>query len=158
MDAPDSDLHGVKYFIKKPGSGSSYEYKFHCASRDNEEFTACNKLALAGCSSVGDLLPDESVLCRACAKARPDFASFQASSETGRTTAAGLEVGDMCACSETIAQKSGLTKNAEDRVTTIDQPVAAAREAPTDGQTPCILCCAVEYLNICEFSHVAGPF
>ncbi|CAK9037263.1 Uncharacterized protein SCF082_LOCUS22074 [Durusdinium trenchii] len=76
MDAPDSNLHGVEYFIKKPSAGSSYEYKFHCTSRDNEEFTACNKFALLDCSSAGDLLPDESVLCKACAKARPEVASF----------------------------------------------------------------------------------
>ena len=79
MDAPDGELSAVEYFIKKPSAGSSYEYKFHCTARGNEEFTACNKFALTDCSSVGDVLPDPSVLRKACARARPEVASFHSS-------------------------------------------------------------------------------
>ena len=68
------------------------------------------------------------------------------------------EVGEMRTRSEQIAQKSGLTKNAEDllRVVTIDQPQAAASEAQVMDKLHAFLV-ALEYLNICEFSHVAGP-
>ena len=76
LDAPDADLGILEFFIKKPSTGSSYEYKYHCNSRSNEEFTACNKFALTDCSSVGEVLPDTNVLCKACAKARPEVVSF----------------------------------------------------------------------------------
>ena len=76
FDAPDTDLSAVEFFIKKPSAGSSYEYKFHCTSRNNEEFTACNKFSLSDCSSVGEVLPDTNVLCKACARARPEVASY----------------------------------------------------------------------------------
>ena len=59
MDAPDAKLQAIEYFMKKPSPGSSYEYKFHCNSRSSEDYTAL----LTSCSSVGDTLPDPSVLC-----------------------------------------------------------------------------------------------
>ena len=76
MDAPDSELQVIEYFMKLPSTGSSYEYKFHCNSRNSEDYTACKRLLLTSCSSVGDTLPDPSVLCKGCARARPEVLSF----------------------------------------------------------------------------------
>eukprot|EP00913_Durusdinium_trenchii_P011418 g10723.t1 len=68
------------------------------------------------------------------------------------------EVGEMRTRSEQIAQKSGLSKNAEDllRVVTIDQPQAAASESQVMDKLHAFLV-ALEYLNICDFSYAAGP-
>ena len=68
------------------------------------------------------------------------------------------EVGEMRTRSEQVAQKSGLSKNAEDllKVVTIDQPATAASEAQVMDKLHAFLV-ALEYLNICDFTHVAGP-
>ena len=68
------------------------------------------------------------------------------------------EVGEMRTRSEQIAQKSGLSKNAEDllRVVLVDQPSAAASEAQVMDKLHAFLV-ALEYLNICEFTYAAGP-
>ena len=68
------------------------------------------------------------------------------------------EVGEMRTRSEQIAQKSGLSKNAEDllRVVTIDQPQAAASESQVIDKLHAFLV-ALESLNICDFSYAAGP-
>eukprot|EP00913_Durusdinium_trenchii_P022513 g21148.t1 len=68
------------------------------------------------------------------------------------------EVGEMRTRSEQIAQKSGLSKNAEDllKVVTVDQPVSAASESQVMDKLHAFLV-ALEYLNICDFTHVADP-
>ena len=76
MDAAEAELETVEFFIKKPSPGSSYEYCFHCSSSVNQESTACNRYSLSDCLSVGEVLPDASVLCKVCARARPEAASF----------------------------------------------------------------------------------
>ena len=68
------------------------------------------------------------------------------------------EVGEMRTRSEQIAQKSGLSKNAEDllKVVTIDQPASAAPVSQVMDKLHAFLV-ALEYLNICDFTHAAGP-
>ena len=68
------------------------------------------------------------------------------------------EVGEMRTRNESIAQKSGLSKNAEDllKVVQVDQPVHAASEAQVMDKLHAFFV-ALEYLNICEFSYKAGP-
>ena len=68
------------------------------------------------------------------------------------------EVGEMRTRNESIAQKAGLSKNAEDllRVVQIDQPAAAASESQVMDKLHAFFV-ALEYLNICEFSYKAGP-
>ncbi len=63
------------------------------------------------------------------------------------------EVGEIRTRSETIVQKSGLTKNAEDllRVVSVDQPVPAASESQVMDKLHAFFV-ALEYLNICDFS------
>eukprot|EP00913_Durusdinium_trenchii_P001172 g1078.t1 len=68
------------------------------------------------------------------------------------------EVGEFRTRSEQIAQKSGLSKNAEDllKVVTVDQPSAAASESQVMDKLHAFLV-APEYLNICDFTYAAGP-
>lgn len=68
------------------------------------------------------------------------------------------EVGEIRTRDESIAQKSGLTKNAEDllRVVSVDQPSPAASEQQVMDKLHAFFV-ALEYLNICDFSAAAGP-
>ena len=75
-DASDQDLDNLEFFIKNPGAGTYYDYKFHAPSIDDSTQTACRRFAIDECQSVGDILPDLSVLCKACSKARPEIACF----------------------------------------------------------------------------------
>ena len=47
------------------------------------KMVACGKLAVRDCTAVGAALPDPSVLCKQCAKARPDVASRCFSVQSG---------------------------------------------------------------------------
>lgn len=75
-DAEENELENLGFYIKSSGSGS-YEYKFHCSAASDPSSLACGKLDLKECVSVGSDLPDISVLCKACARARPDLALSQ---------------------------------------------------------------------------------
>ena len=75
-EAADSDLDHVEFFIKNQAAKSSYDYKFHTTALGDPSTIACNKLDLSDCSSAGNVLPDISVFCKACAKARPDICKF----------------------------------------------------------------------------------
>ena len=68
------------------------------------------------------------------------------------------EVGEIRTRNEQIAQRSGLSKNAEDllRVVMIDQPAAASSESQVMDTLHAFFI-ALEYLNICEFTVAAGP-
>ena len=68
------------------------------------------------------------------------------------------EVGEIRTRNEQIAQKSGLSKNAEDllRVVMIDQPAAASSESQVMDKLHAFFI-TLEYLNICEFTVQAGP-
>ena len=68
------------------------------------------------------------------------------------------EVGEIRTRNEQIAQKSGISKNADDllRVVTIDQPASASSETQVMDKLHAFFV-TLEYLNICEFSVAAGP-
>ena len=68
------------------------------------------------------------------------------------------EVGEIRTRNEQIAQKSGLSKNAEDllRVVMVDQPTSASSETQVMDKLHAFFI-TLEYLNICEFSFQAGP-
>ena len=73
LDAPDIfNIDTPEFFLKNPAPGSYYDYRYHCSNSDDPARVACNKFALDECSSMGTVLPDLSVLCKACARARPD--------------------------------------------------------------------------------------
>ena len=58
---------------QKVTAQSLFSLKFHVTSANNADQLACNKLALLKCEPVGPDLPDRSLLCKACAAARPDL-------------------------------------------------------------------------------------
>ena len=68
------------------------------------------------------------------------------------------EVGELRTRSETLVQKSGLTKNSEDllKVVTVDQPTLAVSESQVVDKLHAFFV-ALEYLNICDFSVAQGP-
>ena len=73
LDDPDGCALDVpQFFIKNPAPGTYYDYKFHCTQLEDPDRVACNKFLLSECSNAGDVLPDLAVLCKACARARPD--------------------------------------------------------------------------------------
>ena len=71
-DAADLELCDTEFFVKK-AAGKYHEYKFHATAVGSNDTLACGKFEVAECASVGSVLPDVSVLCKACAKARPDL-------------------------------------------------------------------------------------
>ena len=75
-EAADSDLDHIEFFTKNQAGKTSYDYKFHTTALGDPSIIACNKLDISDCSSVGNVLPDLSVFCKACAKARPDICKF----------------------------------------------------------------------------------
>ena len=86
FDSCDTELCSIEFYIKQPSKGSYYEYKFHCNSAQNQETTACNKFNLVDCSSVGSTLPDTTVFCKACSKARPEvISSFEEATPASAT-------------------------------------------------------------------------
>ena len=68
------------------------------------------------------------------------------------------EVGELRTRSETLVQKSGLTKSAEDllKVVTVDQPSMAVSESQVMDKLHAFFV-ALEYLNMCDFSVAQGP-
>ena len=68
------------------------------------------------------------------------------------------EVAEIRTRNEQIAQKSGISKSAEDllRIVTVDQPVSASSESQVMDKLHAFFV-TLEYLNICEFSFEAGP-
>ena len=74
-DPEDSALDTVQFFFKQPSPGSYYDYKYHCSQSVDPSRVACNKFLLEECIAMGSVLPDISVLCKACARARPDVVS-----------------------------------------------------------------------------------
>ena len=73
-DGEDTDLNVNEFFVKTPEKGSSCEYKFHVCSADNVDEIACGMVKAADCAHIGSVLPDAALLCKRCAKARPDIA------------------------------------------------------------------------------------
>ena len=78
LDTPEALCpESPEFFLKNPAPGSYYDYRYHCSQVDDHERVACNKFLISECSSVGTILPDVSVLCKGCARARPEVvASF----------------------------------------------------------------------------------
>ena len=62
------------FFMKTPKKGSSYEYKIHVCAADDLNAIACGRTTAADCEHIGDLLPDVTLLCKHCARERPDVA------------------------------------------------------------------------------------
>ena len=73
-DGEEAELSLSAFFMKAPEKcSSSYEYKFHCCSADSIEELACRKVRDPDFINIGSVLPDAKLLCKLCAKARPDI-------------------------------------------------------------------------------------
>ena len=76
LDGEDpSALEDVQFFVKSSGARQAHDYRHHCSQLGDPTALACGRLPLDECSSVGSALPDAAVLCKHCAKARPDVAA-----------------------------------------------------------------------------------
>ena len=76
LDAVDlCALDEVTFFVKAQGLRVSHDYRYHCLLEDGDEVMACGRLRLEDSTEVGSTLPDLSVLCKHCARARPEVAS-----------------------------------------------------------------------------------
>ena len=62
----------TEFFIKAPEKGTSYEYKFHVCSADSTEEIACKREITCEFVHIGSVLPYPKMLCKLCARARPD--------------------------------------------------------------------------------------
>eukprot|EP00435_Cladocopium_sp_Y103_P002058 s5775_g1.t1 len=74
IEADESALDEVQFFVKTHGR-NSHDYRYHCSVEDDPMTLACGRLLVSECTEVGSALPDASLLCKYCAKARPDVAS-----------------------------------------------------------------------------------
>ena len=80
-DAADSDLDNVEFFTKSRAGKTYYDYKLHATALGDPSQLACNKFEISECVSIGNVLPDLAVFCKACAKARPDICKFYESGQ-----------------------------------------------------------------------------
>ena len=88
LDSVDETaLNEVQFYVKTEGARASHDYRYHCSKEEDDEMVACGKLAVRDCTAVGAALPDPSVLCKQCAKARPDVASRCFSAQSGSVRA-----------------------------------------------------------------------
>ena len=75
LDTKDqSALDQFQFFVKTNGSATAYDCRYHCAAADNEQALACGRLQVDACTHVGSCLPDLSMLCKHCSRARPEVA------------------------------------------------------------------------------------
>ena len=83
VEAGDQAEDQTQFFVKQGPSLGSGDIKYHCSELGDSSKIACGKLLIQNCAPVGVVLPDLTVLCKACAKARPDIVcSFSKSSSS----------------------------------------------------------------------------
>ena len=71
----EAALDEVQFFAKTTGSRANQDFRYHCSQLGNTSALACQRLAMEDCTATGSALPDISMLCKHCLKARPDIAS-----------------------------------------------------------------------------------
>lgn len=76
VDNSERDLSVEEFYVKVPSNERNYEYKFHAVALHDSSVLACGRFALDECSQAGNTLPDLAVLCKACARSRPDLVAF----------------------------------------------------------------------------------
>ena len=74
-DTDQSALDEVEFYVKSSGSRAVQDYRYHCVARDDMEAIACGRIPMDQCTAVGSVVPDVAMLCKHCARARPDVAS-----------------------------------------------------------------------------------
>ena len=71
-DEDPSALQQLQFYVKESFARSSYDYRYHCSAIEDETMTACGRARLDELSHVGSLLPGLSLLCKQCARTRPE--------------------------------------------------------------------------------------
>ena len=66
----------IQFFTRSSGSATSHDLRYHCTAADDTDVIACGRIEVANCANVGSFLPDVSLLCKHCARARPDVAAL----------------------------------------------------------------------------------
>ena len=74
-DSDETALDEVQFFIKTFTSRPDHDFRYHCSAVDDFEVLACKRLSREDCTAVGSALPDVAMLCKHCARARPDVES-----------------------------------------------------------------------------------
>ena len=75
VDVDQTSLDEVEFFVKSQGARAVQDYRYHCTVLGDSSRVACGRLTMEQCTSVGTALPDASLLCKHCARARPDVGS-----------------------------------------------------------------------------------
>ena len=75
LAADDTALDELQFYVKSQGSRTTRDYRYHCLQLGSEDTIACGRVQFDQCSLTGSTLPDQALLCKHCAKARPDVAS-----------------------------------------------------------------------------------
>ena len=88
-DPEEKMLQSDQFFLKQPAPGTYYDYRFHCSQLEDPDKVACNKFSLSDCIPMGNQLPDLSVFCKACARARPDVVRAYESKASGSSSVDG---------------------------------------------------------------------
>ena len=77
LDSEDpAALVQVQFFTRTSGSATAHDLRYHCTALDDSSTIACGRIDISNCTNVGSFLPDESLLCKHCARARPDVAQL----------------------------------------------------------------------------------
>ncbi|CAL1144627.1 unnamed protein product [Cladocopium goreaui] len=75
LDSEDpSAFDQFQFFVKTNGSAAAYDCRYHCAAAGEPAAIACGRLKLDECTHVGSCLPELSMLCKHCSRARPEIA------------------------------------------------------------------------------------
>ena len=74
-EADQTALDEIEFYVKSSGGRAVQDYRYHCAAQGEMEAIACGRLPFDQCTAVGSTIPDVAMLCKHCARARPDVAS-----------------------------------------------------------------------------------
>ena len=74
-DADETALDEVQFFVKTQTSRPDHDFRYHCSALGDDQMIACNRIPIEECTEVGATIPGLAMLCKHCAKARPDVRS-----------------------------------------------------------------------------------
>ena len=76
LDTEDpAALDQFQFYVKTNGSAMAYDCRYHCVAEADDRTIACGRLKVEECTHVGSCLPDLSMLCKHCSRARPEVAA-----------------------------------------------------------------------------------
>ena len=72
LEESDPTAYDQFQFFVKTSAAARWDYRYHCSSVQDEELTACGRVSVSECDHMGSDLPDVSMLCKQCGRARPE--------------------------------------------------------------------------------------